>query len=111
VVSPGLCIESFLIMLDHFRVAVAPFTTRHLQRWHAFAIRAWFWLAVQTDHLEEKRRYLNAILELDPENEPATLALPLFNQRRPTSLATALGTSSTRLVRVTLPNRPCCHSA
>jgi hypothetical protein len=49
------------------------------------AIRAWFWLAAQTGDVEEKRRCLNAVLELDPENEPASLALLLFDQRRPTS--------------------------
>jgi hypothetical protein len=48
-------------------------------------IRAWFWLAAQRENLVEKRRCLNAILELDPENEPASLVLLLFDQRRPTS--------------------------
>jgi hypothetical protein len=38
-----------------------------------------------TDNLEEKRRCLKAVLALDPENEPASLALLLFDQRRPTS--------------------------
>lgn len=42
-------------------------------------------LVAQTDDLEEKRRCLHAILELDPDNEPAFLALLPFDQRRPTS--------------------------
>lgn len=48
-------------------------------------IRAWFWLAAQTNDLEEKRRCLEAVLQLDPDNEPAPLELLLFDQRRPTS--------------------------
>lgn len=46
---------------------------------------AWLWLAAQADELEDKRRCLNSVLELDPENEYATLALLVLDQRRPTS--------------------------
>ena len=48
-------------------------------------VRAWLWLAVETDDLQKKRRCLNAVLQLDPENEPASLALFLLDQKRPTS--------------------------
>lgn len=40
---------------------------------------------VKSDNVEEKRRCLNTVLELDPQNEPGTLALLLFDQRRATS--------------------------
>jgi hypothetical protein len=48
-------------------------------------VRAWLWLAAEADDIEEKRHCLNAVLQLDPENEPATLALLVLNQTRPTS--------------------------
>jgi hypothetical protein len=46
-------------------------------------IQAWLWLAAETDNLEEKRRCLKAVIQLDPENEPASLALLVLDQRRP----------------------------
>lgn len=49
------------------------------------AIRAWLWVAGEADTLEEKRRCLKAVLQLDPDNEPASLALLLLDQERPTS--------------------------
>ena len=51
----------------------------------ALAIDARFWLAASTHDLEEERRCLNAVLHLDPDNEPASLALFLLDQKRPTS--------------------------
>jgi hypothetical protein len=72
-------------MPDRFRTALVRFAIEHLARPRRLLIRACFWLAAQTDDLEEKRRCLSAILELDPGNEPASLALLLFDQRRPTS--------------------------
>jgi len=72
-------------MIDRLRTLPAKLIVEHLRRLRPLVIRAWFWLAAQADDLEEKRRCLNAVLELDPENEPATLALLVFDQRRPTS--------------------------
>jgi len=74
-----------LLMIDRLRTLPAKLIVEHLRRLRPLVIRAWFWLAAQADDLEEKRRCLNAVLELDPENEPATLALLVFDQRRPTS--------------------------
>jgi hypothetical protein len=37
-------------------------------------VAAWFWLAAEADNLEEKRHCLSAALQLEPENETATLA-------------------------------------
>ena len=48
-------------------------------------VRAWLWLAALTDDLQQKRRCLNAVLYLDPHNEPASLALLLLDQKRPPS--------------------------
>jgi hypothetical protein len=69
-------------MTDELRWTLATFIVRHLRRPRALVIRAWFWLAAQTDDLEKKRRCLSAILELDLEDEPASLALPVLDQRR-----------------------------
>ena len=45
-------------------------------------IRAWLWLAAQANALGEKRRCLEAVLELDPENEMARLALQVMGSVR-----------------------------
>ena len=55
----------------------------HLPR--PLVVQAWLWLAAETDDLQEKRTCLKAVLQLDPENEPASLALLLLHQKRPTS--------------------------
>ena len=62
-------------MIDQLRTLSARFITRWLRRPRALIVRAWFWLAAEAAHLEEQRRCLEAILELDPENEPAGVAL------------------------------------
>jgi hypothetical protein len=38
---------------------------------------------VEARDIEERRYCLNAVLELDSDNEPATLALLVLDQRRP----------------------------
>jgi hypothetical protein len=48
-------------------------------------LQSWLWLAAETENLEEKRRCLDAVLLLDPENEPASLALLALDQERPES--------------------------
>jgi len=55
---------------------------KHLRRLLA---AAWLRFAAGAADLEEKRRCLDALLELDPENEAATLALLMLDQKRPTS--------------------------
>ena len=72
-------------MLDKFRTLLAKLIVRHLNRPLLLVIHAWLWLAADADDLEEKRRYLNEVPQLDPENEPASLALLGLDQARPTS--------------------------
>ena len=67
------------------RTPGAKSTVCHLRRPRPLVIHARLWLAAQTDNLERKRRFLNAVLQLDPENEPASLALLMLDQRRPTN--------------------------
>ena len=47
--------------------------------WHgtsaALVVAAWLWLAAEADELEEKRRCLEAVLELDPDYTSALIAL------------------------------------
>ncbi len=52
------------------------------------SIPSGFWLAAQGEHLQERRCCLSAILELDPENEPARLTLPAHGQWGDTAPAT-----------------------
>jgi len=60
-------------------------TRQQFHRPRSLVIRAWLWQAAEADDLEEKRRCLNEVLQLDPENEPASLALLVLDQERPTS--------------------------
>jgi len=48
-------------------------------------VPCWLWLAAKSRDLQDKRRCLHAVLRLDPENEPASLALLLLDQQRPAS--------------------------
>ena len=70
-------------MVDGLRTILARFVAHHLHR--PLVTQALLWLAAEADELEEKGRCLNAVLQLDPENEPASLALLLLDQRRPES--------------------------
>jgi len=72
-------------MPNSLRTALARLIVRHLRRPRPPVIQPWLWLAAEADPLEEERRCLNAVLQLDPENEPASLALLLLDQQRPTS--------------------------
>jgi hypothetical protein len=55
-------------MVDRLRTLAARAIAEYLRHPRSLVIRAWFWLAAQTDDLQEKRRCLNAMLQLDPEN-------------------------------------------
>lgn len=88
-----------LVMPDRFRTALVRFAIEHLARPRRLLIRACFWLAAQTDDLEEKRRRQNTVLELDPENEPASLALLLFDRRRSESQTPLLATQPTSMLQ------------
>jgi hypothetical protein len=67
--------------MDHMRTALARMIARYLPRPRPLVCRASVWVAAQTEELQEKRRCQNAVLELDPESEPAPLTLLLFDQR------------------------------
>lgn len=62
-------------MIDNFRTILAKFIVRRLSRPRPLVVATWLWLAADTDDIEEKRRCLWAVLELDPENTRALLGL------------------------------------
>jgi len=72
-------------MANDLRTALARLIVRHLRHPRCLVIPAWLWLGAEADDLEEKRRCLEAILQLDPDNEPASVALLLLDQERPSS--------------------------
>lgn len=45
-------------------------------------IRAWLWLAAETDDPNEKRRCLEAVLGLNPESQAARAGVALLHQRQ-----------------------------
>jgi hypothetical protein len=66
----------------YLRTLSARLITRLLHRPRALVVRAWAWLCTHTDDLDEKRRCLRAILQLDPELEWAQLALEQVRHRQ-----------------------------
>jgi hypothetical protein len=62
-------------MLNRICTALARLIARRLRRPRALVVRAWFWLAASTDDLNEKRRYFEAILRLEPLNWSARYEL------------------------------------
>jgi hypothetical protein len=61
--------------LGEFRTVIAHFVVRHLHRPHPLVVTAWLWLAANADGFDEKRRCLEAVLEIDPDNTRPLLAL------------------------------------
>jgi hypothetical protein len=72
-------------MVNKLRTLLAKFIVHHFTRPRPLVIQAWLWPAAKAEDLEQKRHCLDAVLELDPENEPASLALLLLDQKRPQS--------------------------
>ena len=62
-------------MINHIRTLSTRFFTHHNIGPVILRIRAWAWLAAETDDLAEKERCLEAILELEPDAEWARVAL------------------------------------
>jgi len=62
-------------MIDSLRTLLARFMVRHLTSPRELVTGAWLWLAADTDELDERRRGLKAVLELDPDDSRALLAL------------------------------------
>ena len=62
-------------MINRLRTLSARLITRHHIGPRVLQIRAWAWLAAETDDLAEKKRYLEAIMALDPTLDWAQTAL------------------------------------
>ena len=62
-------------MIDCLRIFSARLITRYRLGPRNLQVRAWAWLAADTDDLEEKMRYLEAIVALDPGLEWAQTAV------------------------------------
>ena len=69
------------IMLDKIRTLLARLIVKHLTRPLFLVIHAWLWLASDTHDVEEKWRCLQAVLELNPEQQAARAASALLFQR------------------------------
>ncbi len=71
-------------MLDQFRALSARLITRHRIGPRALQIRAWAWLAAETESLAEQKRCLEAIVALDPSLDwaQATLTRVWYRWRR-----------------------------
>jgi hypothetical protein len=72
-------------MTDSFRTVLANVLVSRFTRPRLLMVQDWFWLAAEAADTEEKRRCLDATLELEPENEPASTALLVLDRRRLTS--------------------------
>lgn len=70
-------------MLDHLRTLLAQLIVYHLLGPRSLLVAAWGWLAADTDDLDEKRRCLEAILELEPYLEWAQTALRGMGPKQP----------------------------
>lgn len=69
--------------MDGLRSLTARLIVQHLRQPHPLVIRAWLWLAAEAGTLEEKRRCLWAVLDLDPDNTNALLALAVLRLGKP----------------------------
>jgi len=67
-----------LHMLDDFRATLAHFMVEHFARRRSVVVGAWHWLAAEADEVEEKKRCVWAILDLDPDNTRALLGVLAF---------------------------------
>lgn len=63
------------IVISSLHTASARLVTRYRLEPVAVQIRAWAWLAAETDDLAEKERCLEAVLALDPSLDWAQAAL------------------------------------
>ena len=69
-------------MLKAIRTFSARLITRHRLGPRSLQVRAWAWLAANTDDLAEKVRCLEAIVALDPDLEWAKAALLSIRYRQ-----------------------------
>lgn len=71
-------------MLDNFRTILAKLIVQDFSRPCDSVVAAYLWLAAEAEELEEKRRCLRQVLELDPTNEAPILTPLLLEQSSPT---------------------------
>lgn len=69
-------------MTDYLRTLLANFIVRHLRGPRSLLVAAWNWLAAEANDLVERQRCLEALLDLDPDNEQAAVALLWVLQQR-----------------------------
>lgn len=69
-------------VIDRLRTASARFMTSHRLGPVALQVRAWSWLAAETDHQAAHLRCLEAIVALDPSLDWAQAALTRAWYRR-----------------------------
>jgi hypothetical protein len=70
-------------MLNRLRTLLARLVVRWLPGLRELLVRAWAWLAAETDDLAERQRCLEQILDLDPDLVWAQVALEgVMEQRR-----------------------------
>ncbi len=70
------------MVIDKLRTVLAKFIFRDLTRPRQLVIRAWLWLAAETDALDEQRRCLEAVLELNSDSQAARAGLARLHQRQ-----------------------------
>ena len=68
-------------MIDQLHTHSARFITRHSLGPDALQVRAWVWLAAETDDIAEKVRCLEVIVTLDPQLPWAQVALQAMRER------------------------------
>ena len=67
---------------DESATLLVRFMVQHLSSPRTLVVAAWLWLAAEADDIEEKRRCLEAVLELNPESQSVRAALALLYQRQ-----------------------------
>jgi hypothetical protein len=78
-------------MIDRLRRLTAKFLVAHFTRPIFPVAHLWLWFAAEAHDIHDKRCSLNAVLDLDPENGPALLALAVPDEERPESWAISRG--------------------
>ena len=70
-----------MLMIDKFRTLLAKLMVEYLARPRPLVIHAWLCLAAETDDVEEKWVFQQAVLQLNPEHQAARAASALLFQR------------------------------
>jgi hypothetical protein len=96
-----------LLTFDRLQTLIGGFIVQHLSHPRALVVAAWLWLAAKSRATEEKRRSLNAVLQLDPENQPLSLALLVLDQRRPTNYTISHDRLRASSIGARIRLRPC----